>query len=86
MNHIITIIGTRPQYIKAAPISNMFIKNKINEIIIDTGQHYDFNMSEIFIKELNLPKPKFNLNIGSKSHSQQISEIILKLEPCTARA
>jgi UDP-GlcNAc3NAcA epimerase len=81
MNHIITIIGTRPQFIKAAPVSQVFNNNGINELIIDTGQHYDFNMSEIFIKELNIPKPKFNLNIGSKSHAQQTGEIISKLEP-----
>ena len=81
MNKILTVIGTRPQYIKSAPISKAFKNNNINEIIIDTGQHYDFNMSEIFLKELNLSKPKFNLNIGSKSHTEQIGEIILKLEP-----
>ena len=77
---ILTIIGTRPQFIKAAPVSNALKKNNINEVIIDTGQHYDFNMSEIFFKELNIQVPKHNLNIGSQSHAMQTSEIISKLE------
>ena len=81
MFDILTIIGTRPQFIKASPVSNAFKKNNINEVIIDTGQHYDFNMSEIFFKELSIQAPKHNLNIGSQSHAIQTSEIISKLEP-----
>ena len=65
---IITVIGARPQIIKAAAISREISKNysnTITEIIIHTGQHYDQNMSEIFFDELSIPKPNYNLNVGS---------------------
>jgi len=77
---IITIIGARPQFIKAAPVSSALKQQGINEIIVNTGQHYDFNMSEIFINELDIPKPHYNLGVGSGSHAKQISDIICKLE------
>lgn len=84
---IITIIGARPQFIKAAPFSETFRK-KNYEILIHTGQHYDNNMSDVFFKELNIPEPDYNLNIGSGSHGKQtgrmleaIEELILKEKP-----
>jgi len=80
MLSILTIIGSRPQFIKAAPVSSALQNAGINEIIINTGQHYDFNMSDIFINELNIPKPNFNLNVGSNTHAKQTSDIICKLE------
>lgn len=78
---IVTIIGTRPQYIKCAPVSKELKKNNITEILIDTGQHYDDNMSKIFFKELHLPIPNYNLNIHGGSHGQQTGMMIMKLEP-----
>ena len=54
MLKILTVIGTRPQFIKASPVSTALKKTEVNEIIINTGQHYDFNMSGIFIDELNI--------------------------------
>lgn len=78
---IVTIIGTRPQYIKCAPVSKELKKNNIKEIIIDTGQHYDDNMSKVFFKELHLPTPDYNLNIHGGSHGEQTGKMIIALEP-----
>ncbi len=80
---IITIIGARPQIIKAAALSraiNNLYKNEIQEIIIHTGQHYDTTMSDIFFSELQIPQPSYNLNIGSASHGVQTAHIIEKIE------
>ncbi len=88
---IVTLIGARPQIIKAAALSravrNKF-SGKIKEVIVHTGQHYDANMSQVFIDELGIPEPDVNLNIGSGSHGRQtagmivgIEEILLKEKP-----
>ena len=91
MLKILTIIGARPQIIKAAAISRTVKNNfskKISEIIVHTGQHYDENMSKVFFDEMGIPKPNYNLNVGSGSHAKQtaamltgIEEIILKEKP-----
>ena len=81
MKKILTIIGARPQIIKAAAISRAVTKrNDVDEIIVHTGQHYDQNMSEVFFGELGIPKPKYNLNIGSGSHGRQTAKMIEALE------
>ncbi len=80
---ILTVIGARPQIIKAAAL-NRAIKNsfisKIKEVIVHTGQHYDINMSEVFFTELSIPKPDYNLNIGSGSHGVQTARMIEGIE------
>ncbi len=77
---IINLVGARPQFIKAAPISREIKKNKrIKEIIVHSGQHYNKELSKNFFLELNIPTPKYNLNVGSHDHPTQISKIILKL-------
>ncbi len=83
MKKIITIIGARPQIIKASAISRAIknsFANKIEEIIVHTGQHYDENMSEIFFAEMDIPKPKYNLSVGSASHGVQTADILKGIE------
>ncbi len=76
---IVTVIGARPQFIKAAAVSNKLRKNA-NEIIIHTGQHYDANMSDIFFDDLGIPRPDYNLNVGSGSHAKQTAAILTGVE------
>jgi len=76
---IVTIIGARPQFIKAAAVSKK-LRKKFKEITIHTGQHYDKNMSYIFFDELGIPKPEYNLNIGSGSHGYQTGNMLIKIE------
>ncbi len=76
---IITVIGARPQFIKAAAVSNK-LREKHEEILVHTGQHYDENMSKIFFDELNIPYPNYNLSVGSGGHGKQTGEMMTKLE------
>ncbi len=88
---ILTVIGARPQIIKAAAISRAIhtkFSDKIKEVIVHTGQHYDQNMSQVFFEELEIPHPNYNLNAGSGTHGKQtasmiegIEEILLKEKP-----
>jgi UDP-GlcNAc3NAcA epimerase len=80
---ILTIIGTRPQIIKASAISRTikkYHKDTIQEIIVHTGQHYDANMSEVFFKELQIPQPNYDLKVGSGTHGVQTAEMIKGIE------
>lgn len=77
---ILTVIGARPQVIKAFPVSAEFQSRKTTEIIVHTGQHYDYEMSEIFFNEFNLPQPHYNLEVGSGSHAWQTGSMLIKLE------
>ena len=79
---IITIVGARPQIIKAAALSRVILNKfqTIEEIIVHTGQHYDENMSDVFFTELEIPKPQINLKVGSSSHGSQTASMIEKIE------
>ena len=80
---IVTIIGARPQIIKAAALSRAIrnhYSDKIQEIIVHTGQHYDENMSQVFFDELAIPRPDYNLNVGSASHGAQTARMIEGIE------
>lgn len=78
---IITIIGARPQFIKAAVVSRAFAKHsEIREIIIHTGQHFDTNMSDIFFEEMHIPKPDYNLNINGLGHGAMTGQMLEKIE------
>jgi len=77
---IAIIFGTRPQIIKSSPIVHEALKNGLELKIIHTGQHYDYELSQVFIEEFNLPEPTVNLEVGSGSHAYQTGEIMLRLE------
>jgi len=81
---IVTVLGARPQFIKAAPVSSAFQAAGIQEVLVHTGQHYDANMSDIFFQELGLPKPGHYLGVGSGSRPFQVSEGMKRLEPVLA--
>ncbi|TGE33828.1 UDP-N-acetylglucosamine 2-epimerase (non-hydrolyzing) [Desulfosporosinus sp. Sb-LF] len=76
---IATVIGARPQFIKAAAVSRV-LRTQHQEILIHTGQHYDPNMSDIFFEELHIPRPDFNLGIGSGRHGAQTGAILEQVE------
>ncbi|MBR6878682.1 MAG: UDP-N-acetylglucosamine 2-epimerase (non-hydrolyzing) [Bacteroidales bacterium] len=80
---IVTIIGARPQIIKAAALSRAIkthFKDQIHEVIVHTGQHYDDNMSQVFFDELGIPRPDYNLHVGSASHGIQTAKMIEGIE------
>jgi UDP-GlcNAc3NAcA epimerase len=78
--NVLTVVGTRPQYVKAAAVSRE-LRRRNSEVLVDTGQHYDFSMSDVFLRELEIPPPDHNLGVGSGSHAQQTARIMLALEP-----
>ena len=81
MKKIVTILGARPQFVKAAVLSRVINNYKeIEEIIIHTGQHYDKNMSEVFFKEMEIPKPKYNLAINGLNHGAMTGQMLEKIE------
>lgn len=83
MIKIITIIGARPQIIKAAAINRAIREryaDRIREVIVHTGQHYDEGMSQVFFDELGLPKENYNLNAGSSSHAVQTASMMIGIE------
>jgi UDP-GlcNAc3NAcA epimerase len=83
MLKILNIVGARPQIIKASAISRVILNNYksvIEDIVVHTGQHYDFGMSEIFFREMQIPEPAYNLNVGSSSHGKQTAEMLIGLE------
>ncbi|MCK5846827.1 MAG: UDP-N-acetylglucosamine 2-epimerase (non-hydrolyzing) [Bacteroidales bacterium] len=78
---IITIVGARPQFIKAAAVSRAFAKHsQIEEIIVHTGQHFDANMSDIFFEEMQIPKPHYNLDINGLGHGAMTGQMLEKIE------
>ena len=79
---VMTIIGARPQFIKAAVVSRAFNEHRpdVTEIIVHTGQHYDANMSDVFFEDLDIPRPDYNLGIGGGTHGQNTGRMVEKLE------
>jgi UDP-N-acetylglucosamine 2-epimerase (non-hydrolysing) len=76
---IVSIVGARPQFIKAAPVSTA-LRKQHHELLLHTGQHYDDNMSRVFFDELAIPRPDINLEIGSDSHARQTAAIMIGVE------
>ena len=88
MNRIITVVGARPQFIKAATLSRQFKLAGIEELIIHTGQHFDTNMSDVFFEEMEIPRPAYHLDIHGLTHGamtgrmlEGIEAILLKEKP-----
>ncbi len=76
---VVTVVGARPNFIKMAPLSRELRKH-FKEVIVHTGQHYDIEMSDVFFKELNIPKPDYNLEVGSGSHTEHLAKVLERLE------
>lgn len=81
---IVTVVGARPQFIKAAAVSRK-IREDFTEVLVHTGQHYDVNMSEVFFEELDIPAPDYNLQVGSGSHARQTADILVGTEQILIR-
>src|SRR5436309_676403 len=77
---IVTIVGARPQFVKAAPVTKALIEMGHTEIIMHTGQHYDYLMSQVFFDQMGIPAPEVNLGIGSGSHGWQTGQMLIHLE------
>ncbi len=81
MKQIILAVGARPNFIKASPLFDTLNKNKFAvPILVHTGQHYDYEMSQAFFADLKLPEPSFNLEVGSGSHAEQTAKIMVRFE------
>ncbi len=83
MKKIVTIVGARPQIIKAAALSRQIkthFRDLVTEVLVHTGQHYDENMSQVFFEELDIPAPNYNLQVGSLSHGKQTAQMIEGIE------
>jgi UDP-GlcNAc3NAcA epimerase len=76
---VVTVVGARPQFIKAAPVSRELRKAAV-EILVHTGQHYDDKMSDVFFRELHIPTPDYHLGVGSGSHGVQTGEMLRRTE------
>ncbi|MDO8754109.1 MAG: UDP-N-acetylglucosamine 2-epimerase, partial [Anaerolineales bacterium] len=76
---IASIVGARPQFIKAAPLSRALAPS-FREVMIHTGQHYDYGMSEVFFTEMEMRSPDFNLGMGGGSHGEQTGKMLIELE------
>jgi UDP-GlcNAc3NAcA epimerase len=86
MKKIVTILGARPQFVKAAVLSRIIAKyNAVEEVIIHTGQHYDTNMSTVFFEEMEIAKPKYNLEINGLSHGAMTGQMLIEIEAVLAK-
>ncbi len=83
---VLSVIGARPQFIKAALLSAELGRRGVEEILVHTGQHYDYSMSKIFFEELHIPQPAHFLEVGSASHGSQTGEMMKRLEPIVMQA
>jgi UDP-N-acetylglucosamine 2-epimerase len=82
---IVTVVGARPQFVKAAAVSGP-LRARCRELLVHTGQHYDDEMSKVFFDELGLPRPDYDLGVGSGTHAEQTARMLERLEPVLAAA
>lgn len=80
MSQIFTVLGARPQFIKASPVSRAIAEAGMSEVIVHTGQHFDALMSDVFFDELDIPKPRYNLEVNSLGHGAMTGRMLEKLE------
>lgn len=80
MVKVVSVVGARPQFIKASPVSKALRQAEHQEFMIHTGQHYDYEMSRVFFDEMELPEPDVNLEVGSGSHGKQTGEMLIQIE------
>jgi UDP-N-acetylglucosamine 2-epimerase (non-hydrolysing)/UDP-GlcNAc3NAcA epimerase len=80
---ILTVVGNRPQFVKAAAVSG-HLRERAEEVLVHTGQHYDPELSDVFFEELGPPRPDHELEIGSGTHAEQTAAILTSLEPLAA--
>jgi UDP-N-acetylglucosamine 2-epimerase len=78
---VLSVVGARPQFVKAALLSAELARRGVQEIVVHTGQHYDRAMSDVFFEELQLPAPAHHLGVGSAGHGAQTGEMLKRLEP-----
>lgn len=77
---ILSVVGARPQFVKAGPVGRALAAAGIEDVLLHTGQHYDYGMSEVFFKELGMGEPRYNLGVGSGSHARQTAGILTGIE------
>ncbi len=78
--HVLTIVGARPQFVKASVVSRAMANRGLRETLVHTGQHYDDGMSDVFFRELGIPQPDINLGIGSGLHGEQTGRMLIEIE------
>ena len=77
---VVSLIGARPQYIKEAVLNKAFKEASVEEIIVNSGQHYDYNMADVFFEKLNIKAPDYNLKVGSGLHGEMTAKIMIEFE------
>lgn len=80
MTRVVTVVGARPQFIKAGTVSRALARRNVNETLVHTGQHFDANMSDVFFEELALPTPKYNLEVSGGPHGQMTGRQLERVE------
>lgn len=78
---VLTVVGARPQFVKAAPVSRALAEAAIDEVLVHTGQHFDAAMSQVFFDELNIPAPHHNLEVHGGEHGEMTGRMLISLEP-----